>query len=217
MALITHQIKQTNGKWARTHSGVGSLRWGREGEKGEGMGAYHPVRHGDGLGDGEPERAEADEAERGADEQHEPGREAVAEHAGDDAEVLADVVGDAEHGELPLVVAEHRLERRRVERERVRVSRRHLHPHRRRQPHPRRPRPGLHLHVAGRHLRAEIRLAGGAICLCRRARSLLLDVGDRERIHDSMAPATPIVKRLAHRLMLQIFNHLTGVFIGDEN
>ena len=65
---------------------------GKEKKGREGRGAYHPVRHGDGLGDGEPERAEADEAERGADEQHEPGREAVAEHAGDDAEVLADVV-----------------------------------------------------------------------------------------------------------------------------
>jgi hypothetical protein len=114
---------------------------------------YQPVRHaGDGLTDGEPERAEAEEAERRADEQHEPRREAVAQHAGDDPEVIADVVGDAEHGELPLVVAQHRLERRRVEGERVRVARRHLHPHRRSQPHPRRPRALLHLHVAARHL-----------------------------------------------------------------
>lgn len=95
----------------------------------------------DGSANGEPEDTEPEEAATAADEQHKPRRKSVAEDAGDHAEVLADVVGDAEHRELLLVVSEHRLERMRVEREGVAAACRNLDPYRRRQPHPRRPRP----------------------------------------------------------------------------
>jgi hypothetical protein len=123
-------------------SGAMSAQYGK-GRKG-GRGAYHPVRHGDGLGDDEPERAEAEEGASGADDEDEPGREAVGEHPRDEPHVLADVVAYAEHGERLLVVPERLLDGVRVEREHVGAPRRHLHPHRCRQPDPRRAAPRLH-------------------------------------------------------------------------
>lgn len=70
--------------------------------------------------------------------------EAVAEHPGEQAEVLADVAGDPEQREAALVGAERDLERVRVERERGAGAARDLHPRRRTQTQPRRPAPRLH-------------------------------------------------------------------------
>lgn len=127
------------------------MQRGEAEKRGSRMRAYHPVGHGDGLGDGEPDGAEAEEGAGGADEEDEPGREAVGEHPGDEPDVLADVVGDAQHGERLLVVPERLLDGVRVEREDVGAAGRHLHPHRRRQPHPRRPAPRLHLPQPAAH------------------------------------------------------------------
>jgi hypothetical protein len=98
---------------------------------------HHPVWHDERLGDGKPERAEAEEGARGTEEEDRPGRDAVGDHPGQEPDVLADVV--AEHCEGPLVVAERIHDGVRVEQEDVGAPRRHLHPHRRRQPHPWRP------------------------------------------------------------------------------
>ena len=57
--------------------------------------------------------------------------EAVAEHPREQAEVLADVTGDAEQREAALVGAQGDLERVRVERERRAGAARDLHPRRR--------------------------------------------------------------------------------------
>jgi len=78
--------------------------------------------------------------------------EAVAEHPGEQAQVLADVAGDPEQREAALVGAERDLERVRVERERGAAAAGHLQPHRRAQAQPRRPAPRLHRRRAAPHL-----------------------------------------------------------------
>lgn len=67
--------------------------------------------------------------------------EAVAEHPGEQSQVLADVAGDREQREVALVGGEGHLERVRVERECGAGAARHLHPHRRAKPQPRRAAP----------------------------------------------------------------------------
>lgn len=131
--------------------------------------AYQPVRQrGHGAGDEEPGGAVPKQARAGADEEQERRVEAVAEHPGQQPQVLADVAGDPEQREVALVGAEGHLERVRVEREGGAGAARHLHPHRRAEPQPRRPAPGLHHRRAAPHLSlrslspAERLLEGGA-------------------------------------------------------
>lgn len=82
-----------------------------------------PVREGlDGAGDCEPEDAVTEEAGDGAEEEDGPGRKAVGDEAGQEADVLANVVGYAEEGELVLVKAEDGLEGVGVEGEIVGVA-----------------------------------------------------------------------------------------------
>lgn len=115
-----------------------------DGESGR-VDAHQPVGHaGDGLADGKVEHAEAQEAADSSDEEDRPRGEPVGGHPREGADVLPDVVGDAEDGELLLVEPQNGLERGGVERECEGAPRRHLHPHRRPQPHPRRPAPQLH-------------------------------------------------------------------------
>jgi hypothetical protein len=64
-------------------------------------------------GDDEPEPAVAEEVLHGADEQHRPRRQHGRERAGEEADAVAEVLGDAERGHLALVVAQRGLDDRR--------------------------------------------------------------------------------------------------------
>lgn len=63
------------------------------------------------MGDGEEEDAVAEERGEGANGEDEPRREPVAGETGDQADVLADIVGDTEECDLSLVESQHRLQR----------------------------------------------------------------------------------------------------------
>lgn len=70
--------------------------------------------------------------------------EPIAQHAREEAQVLADVAGDSEQREPALVRAQRDLERVGIEREDGASAARHLKPHRRPQTQPRRAAPHLH-------------------------------------------------------------------------
>ena len=59
------------------------------------------------FGDGEEEEAVAEEGGEGADDEEEPRGQLVAGDAGEEAEVFADVDGDAEERDVALVEAEN--------------------------------------------------------------------------------------------------------------
>jgi hypothetical protein len=118
---------------------------------GERRGSYRPERgHGGPAGDGEPDPAVADEVLRGADEERGPEREHGAERAGEEPHAVAEVLGDAESGEVALVVPQRRLDHRREAAEEVPDARARLHPHRRDEHQPPVPQepahPAAHLH-----------------------------------------------------------------------
>jgi hypothetical protein len=120
-------------------------------------GSHRPERgHGDAARDGEPDPAVADEVLRGADEERGPEREHGAERAGEEADAVAEVLGDAEPGDLALVVAERGLDNRREAAEEVADPGARLHPHRRHEHQP--PVPQEPAHPAP-HLRHCARVA----------------------------------------------------------
>ena len=80
-------------------------------------------------GDDEPEPAVAEEVLRGADEQHRPRRQHGRERAGEEADAVAEVLGDAERGHLALVVAQRGLDDRRDAAEEVPDAGHGLQPH----------------------------------------------------------------------------------------
>jgi hypothetical protein len=91
---------------------------------------------GDGPGHDHPLRAVAKEALEGADGEEEPDGDVVGRQPREEAERLADVLGDREVVELQLREAHERLERVRVVGEGVVVAGDALHPRRRHQPQP---------------------------------------------------------------------------------
>lgn len=110
------------------------------------MRTHRPVRERlDGPAHGEIKHAVPREAGEGADQEDCPRGELVAEVAGEEADVLANVVGDAEHGELVLAEPEDRLEGVGVEGEVEAVAGAYLEPHGGTKAHPRRPRPSLQI------------------------------------------------------------------------
>lgn len=124
---------------------------------GAGDGSYRPERwHGDAVGDGEPDPAVSDEVLRGADEERGPEREHGAERAGEEADAVAQILGDAEAGHLALVVAQRGLDRRRQAAEQVSHPGDRLHPHRRHEHQPpvpqEPPHPAPHLRHCLQHL-----------------------------------------------------------------
>jgi len=80
-------------------------------------------------GDDEPEPAVPEEVLRRADEQHRPRRQHGRERAGEEADAVAEVLGDAERGHLALVVPEGRLDHRRDGAEEVADAGHGLQPH----------------------------------------------------------------------------------------
>lgn len=65
---------------------------------------YRPVRQGnDGPAQGEPNNSIAEEASTSADQQNHPRRKPIADQPRQEADVLADVIGDAEQSQLALV------------------------------------------------------------------------------------------------------------------
>jgi hypothetical protein len=130
--------------------------------------SYRPERgHGGPAGDGEPNPPVANEVLRGADEERGPEREHGAERAGEEADAVAEVLGDAERGELALAVPQRGLDHRRQAAEEVPDARAGLHPHRgdeHEPPVPQEPaHPGAHhlRHCAGRRSgRGETRRIG---------------------------------------------------------
>ena len=92
------------------------------------------AHHGEGkrgrlVGDDEPEPAVAEEVLHGADEQHPPGRQHGRERAGEEADTVPEVLGDAERRHLALVVAEGVLDDRRDGAEEVADAGHGLQPH----------------------------------------------------------------------------------------
>lgn len=107
--------------------------------------AHQPVREtGKCEANSGPQAAKTKKAANGADEEYRPGRQAIAKEAGDDAEALAEVVGDAEEGDLPLLVSHCLLEGVGVEGEGISRPGSHLHQHRCRKSQPRLPAAGSH-------------------------------------------------------------------------
>lgn len=107
---------------------------------------YQPIGQGENsLADSEPKHAVPKKGGQAADKQHQPRRELVADDAGEEADVLADVVGHTKHGELLLVETQNRFQRVGVEREVVGAAGGNLNPDGGRQTHPRRPAPGFQL------------------------------------------------------------------------
>lgn len=80
-------------------------------------------------GDDEPEASVAEEVLRGADGEQRPRRPRRRERAGEKAEAAPEVLGDAQRGHLPLVVAQPGLDHRRDGAEDVRRAGHGLHPH----------------------------------------------------------------------------------------
>lgn len=88
-----------------------------EKEKGkkEERSSYQQVREGSkGFTDSEPEDAVAYEGGERTDEEDNPRWELVAGEARHQTDILADIVGDTEKGELALVEAQHGFQRVRV-------------------------------------------------------------------------------------------------------
>ncbi|BAF25702.1 Os09g0536800 [Oryza sativa Japonica Group] len=117
--------------------------------------AHLPVgQRRDGPGHDEPLRAVAEEALEGADGEEKPGGDAVGGEAGEEAERLADVLGDGEAVELQLGEAHERLDGVGVVGEGVVVAGDALHPHRRHEPQPPPPPRPRHRVQRRRHHRA---------------------------------------------------------------
>ena len=76
---------------------------------------HQPIRQGlDGTADGEPEDSIAEEGSESTDQKDDPRREHVVGNTGNDSDVLADVVGDSEHGDLALIETQNRFQGVRV-------------------------------------------------------------------------------------------------------
>jgi hypothetical protein len=109
------------------------------------LGSHRPERwHGDPARDGEPDPSVADEVLCGADEERGPEREQRAERPREEADAVAEVLGDAEPGHLALVVPQRALDHRREAAEEVPHPRAGLHPHRRHEHQPPVPQEPLH-------------------------------------------------------------------------